>query len=342
MSQRKTSIKKFILALVLCIVFIDSFSLYSISNQGWLIHLDGTSSAGKTSVTRKLKKQLLNQTQMVFTYESHDDFLGRKWAAEDAAKEAATPQSMTKTPTSTQKTIQSNEEDDDDDPEASQYKSSSSANSDDYDDGSIKEYLIYIKNLIKSGKNIISDTVLMDEEDWDDYETVIGRDPKTVCALVYCPAKEIVARVQARNRSGDEGNERTIYQAIAQIPDMFTITNKQTDQTIDKFTKEDIDHMLQPLKNELEKDNKKRIKKGKKPENIKKTIRNLRAKLSPKRGKISYIQPKKPHDVVVVNSLKNGPGCAAQGITDAVLQRIKPLQPPPFDNSPAINYSDRS
>ena len=63
------------------------------SISGWLIVLDGTSSSGKSSVARHLKRKLFKQVHLSFSYESLDDFNTRKEEAEAQQEEAKKSQS---------------------------------------------------------------------------------------------------------------------------------------------------------------------------------------------------------------------------------------------------------
>jgi guanylate kinase len=288
------------------------------SISGWLIVLDGTSSSGKSSVARHLKRKLFKQVHLSFSYESLDDFNTRKEEAEAQQEEAKKSQS---------KAAVSHKESDDADVRSDTSSKSESSKSEDNDDeedddDSQADYLQYIKDLANEGKYIIADTVLRDEQDIKEYKAIIGKGKRIICAMVYCPAIEVPRRVEARNLSGDKDEKRTMYQAIAQIPDMFTITKRPTKHTIDQITKKEIEQMLNPLKKELENDNKKKRKEGKKEDNIPHLLHSLRSALAPKKGKYSYIQPKMHHDVVAINSRRDGPAVAAQKIADHVIQRM--------------------
>ncbi len=303
---------------------------------GWLVILDGTSSAGKSSVARHIKTKLLDKTSLSFSYESLDDFNTRKEEAEAKQKEEDEEENQeqetdlhdTPSKSSASRSLERSENSD----ERSE-DNSKSHDSEDADD-SQADYLQYIKDLATSGKHVIGDTVLRDDQDIKEYKEIIGNGEKIICAMVYCPAIEIPRRVEARNISGNKDEERTLYQAIAQIPDMFSMTTKQTNKTIDSITKKDVNEMLKPLKKELEDDNKKKRKEGKKEDNIPKTLQALRKELEPKKGKISYIQPKMPHDIVAINSRKNGPAVAAEKIVDHIVGRIYKGKSCPLKKAP--------
>jgi predicted kinase len=292
--------------------------------QGWLVVLDGTSSAGKSSVARYLKKKLFDETKVLFSYESLDDFNTRKEAEKEKKTKSASTTISSKKSMDTEDTQNDTEESSESDQPMSSESGSmaTSDDDDDDDDDSQEDYLQYIKDLADQGKNVIGDTVLRDDQDVKEYKTVVGKGKKNICALVYCPAREITRRVEARNLSGNKDEERTLYQAIAQLPDMFTITKKQTKKTIDSITKRELEAMLKPLKKELEDDNKKKRKEGKKEDNVPETLRTLRAELSPKRGDCVYLQPKMKHDVAAINSRAKGPAAAAQKIADFVIKRM--------------------
>ncbi len=295
-------------------LFITLGLLATSIEPGWLVILDGTSSAGKSSVARHLKSKLLNKTKRSFNYESLDDFNTRK---EDAEKKTQASKSHHSTPKSMSSRSLERSEDTED-----RSDSEDEDDEDDDDDDSQADYLQYIKDLATNGKNVVGDTVLRDDQDIKEYKSIIGKDDKTICALVYCPAVEVPRRVEARNLSGNKDEERTLYQAISQIPDMFAITSKATVQTIDSVTKKEVEQILKPLKKELEKDNKKKRKEGKKEDNVKKTIQVLRSELYPKKGKTAFIQPKMKHDVVAINSRQNGPAVAADKIVDCIVDRM--------------------
>lgn len=303
----------------------------SAANTGWLIMLDGTSSAGKTSISRHLKTKLLEQANLSFCYESMDDFNDRK-AAEEEKQSAELKKAQASAERDTQALSSSSHSrstnSDESAPASSDIasktaSSSSSSKDDDDDDDSLVDYFQFLKDLVARGKHVIADAVLRDDQDMKDYKNIIGKGDTFVFVMVYCPAIEITRRVQARNLSGNKDEERTLYQAIAQIPDMYTLTKKPTKQTIDSITKSDVEEMLKPLKEELIKDNKRKRKEGKKEDNVPHTLQVLRSSLVPYKGsKRAYLQPKMPHDLVAINSRRNGPIVAAQKITDYVLQRM--------------------
>ncbi len=323
MKKKRHIALRYIFSLFCSLLLITTIWAESIQTKGRLIVLDGTSSAGKSSVARHLKQKLLKQTKTAFSYESLDDFNDRKAEQEAKEEEAKKQQTASKAERSDETERSLPEDSDNDDEKSASASSSKSSDDDDDDEDSQADYLQYIKDLSESGKNVIGDTVLRDEQDIKEYKTIIGKGDNIICAMVYCPAAEITRRVEARNLSGNKDEERTYYQAIAQIPDMFTLTSKPTDQTIDAINKQEVEAMLKPVKKELEEDNKKKRKEGKKEDNIPQTMKSLRTSLMPKKGKkYTYIQPKMKHDVVAINSRHNGPAAAAQKIADYVFARM--------------------
>lgn len=276
---------------LLIFIFICLFFGGELYARGWILFLDGTSSAGKTSFAYELVNELNKKyPKMSFTYESRDAFLSRDEKSESQESESKKSKS---------KSIEISEESDEE--EAAE---DDAASDDEYDDGPIIDYLEYLDDLVKKDKNVVADLVMRDDQDIKECLEVLKRD-KIIHILVYCPLGEIVERVEKRNRSGNKDDERSLHQAVDQFPDMFLLSNKPSSKDLDAITKKELERIFKKLKKELNDENRQNKAKGKHQKNISEIIRSMkkRYRLHGRHHK-AYIQEKFIHDVVVINSEK--------------------------------------
>ncbi len=255
------------------------------SSPGLLLVLDGPSSSGKSSVARELKKKL-DSYGLHFRYESLDDFNERKWEKEQRKKKGKKPKKLRE-------------------------------GSESYQGG----YLRSIKKLADQGENVLADTVIYDEQDVNDYQSIIGTGGKTVSIMVYCPFIEIPQRVDKRNHCGIEDEERSLRQAINQIPVMFELTSFPSAGTIDSFTRYDVQKILALVDAELEEENTMRNRCGKSIKDALAILQHLKNELMPHKGDLMYVQVRMPHDVVVVNAAGGGVMSCAQRVIDVLKER---------------------
>lgn len=87
------------------------------------------------------------------------------------------------------------------------------------------------KNLALSGKNVIIDTVLEYEKEYINFSSVFNNYP-VIKILLYCPLHTILERVDQRNKSGDIAEYRTSFQTFNQFKNMYEI-KENNQQTID-------------------------------------------------------------------------------------------------------------
>ena len=273
---------------------------YGVGASGMLVYIDGTSSSGKSTVSRLLVNELNKDSINPFEHRSDDNFDNYEYKkskgllTDDEESEAST---------------MVEDDNDDDDP--------------------LDEYLYYLKDLVREGKNVVGEVPIRDKDDMRIFKRILGNKHRKVLdhfylVMVFCPLKEIVRRVEKRNRSGDVDEKRTIYQAVWQFSHMFKVTKKKTPKTIDSYSKKDLEKMLKALKQELIAENKKKRKRDEKEDDVDDILETMRKALSPVKGRVAYLEPRFAHDLVVVNTGKNGARQIAKKISTAV-QQYSPL-----------------
>ncbi|KKQ49269.1 MAG: hypothetical protein US69_C0007G0018 [candidate division TM6 bacterium GW2011_GWF2_38_10] len=279
------------------IFFLASVFCYnSVIASGMLVYIDGTSSSGKSTVSRLLIDELNKDSIKPFEHRSDDNFDNYEYKK---SKGLLT---------------------DDEESEASTV-----VEDDNEDDDPLDEYLYYLKDLVHEGNNVVGEVAIRDKDDMRIFKRILGNKQRKVIehfylAMVFCPLKEIVRRVEKRNRSGDKDEKRSIYQAVWQFAHMFKVTKCKTKKTIDSYTKKDLEKILKSLKQELIVENKKKHKKDEKKDDIADILTTMRKALSPKKGRVAYLEPRFAHDLVVVNKGNNGAQQIAKIICSAVKQ----------------------
>lgn len=305
--------KVFFVSLLLCLYVGLGWG----TQPGVLVFLNGTSSAGKSSVARALMARVNEKVTSPFLYESLDDFNTRKESAFQAEQDE-----------------QDDADDDmeDVDDERDQQVDSGFGGSEkvsqkdnDDDDDSQVDYLEYLKERVESGSNIIGDTVLRDKDDMRDYQKIFAGYPRMIFALVFCPLRKISQRVDARNRSGNKDEERSLYQAVWQFAHMFKVTPKRTSRTIDSYTRKDLSAVFRILKKEMILENKTKKEKGEELIDIDDELAHFQTALAPKKGNRSFLEPLFHHDIVVINQGEYGAQKAAGKIAEVLEQRYKTL-----------------
>jgi hypothetical protein len=118
---------------------------------------------------------------------------------------------------------------------------------------------------------------LRDDEDVRDCKEILDKD--IIFVLVYCPFREIEARLIKRNMSGVKNEQRTLYQAVDQFADIFAIEKKQVFPTLDRIKKEHVMRIFRSLKLELARENIKRKARKKDERNISKILTDLERNL---------------------------------------------------------------
>lgn len=82
------------------------------------------------------------------------------------------------------------------------------------------------------GQDVIIDTVLEYKKEYAEFDSVFkGYDVKKI--LVYCPMDVLAKRVQQRNASGIQEENRTYFQSFEQFPAMFKVQTEAQESVVD-------------------------------------------------------------------------------------------------------------
>lgn len=181
---------------------------------GTVVLLNGTSSAGKTSIMYELQKIYGDAYQIVLL----DDFI-RLYVLEhpEAIDSSIAKDALQK-----------------------------------HWDALFTLFYQHINTLIVSGKNVFVDT--LEYQDEYELHTLLLAQTRIITILVYCPPHVIVEHVEKRNQSGDEREQRAIGQAFRQFAEFYRVKESAEDVVIDRINTVLIKNALDKAKEEIDLD----------------------------------------------------------------------------------------
>ncbi len=104
-----------------------------------------------------------------------------------------------------------------------------------------------------SGKNVIIDTVISDKfgnpEAQDFAQQMDGI--KAIYVLVYCSLDKLYEFVEARNASGDAGEKRSFAQSVSQFPYMYQLAKESDQHPVDFISKSTFNKVLELVEKEF-------------------------------------------------------------------------------------------
>lgn len=191
-------------------------------SQGRVIILDGTSTAGKTSLAKSLLESF-KKSEIIFDIVAMDDFIVDVF---ELQKRKRLPQNEFI----------------------------------DLCNARVELMYKHVKDLAYSGKNVICDTTLICLQDYKStlrwFNILFGLDIYLV--LVYCSFDVLVERLISRNKeailNNRPENTRLITVVLKQFKDMFRVGNSYADFYVDDICKKKIDYALCLAKDDIEKD----------------------------------------------------------------------------------------
>ena len=98
--------------------------------------------------------------------------------------------------------------------------------------GSSPAFFNKARDLSFAGQNVIIDTVLEYEQEYEKLFSIF-KDPKPIMILVYCPMDILLHRVEQRNALGIVAEERVAFQSFEQFPALFKVQEHLEEQVVD-------------------------------------------------------------------------------------------------------------
>ncbi len=97
----------------------------------------------------------------------------------------------------------------------------------------VPAYYPIAKSAALDGKNVIIDTVLEYESSYQQFFEFFQHN-KIISILLYCPLNILLDRVEQRNKSGIPGEYRPAFLSFEQFPEMYKIQETDEEQVVDR------------------------------------------------------------------------------------------------------------
>lgn len=218
MNINKKGISTLIVALSLAAIVTSLMYIVikrSSPKAGTVVILNGTSSAGKTSIINELKK-IYGTAYAVIDI---DTFTGSYTASHPISEQLES-------------------EDLDEKAKKSWLK--------DYQRTFVDSFYTLIRDEALKGYNVLVDTVPVLENAREEYEQVsrILKDVKTIRVLLYCPLDITLARVEQRNLTGIPEERREVTPPIRQYRSLYKPQESESEQVLDTISSKDMKQLL--------------------------------------------------------------------------------------------------
>lgn len=215
----------FLRNVLLSILLLLPIPLFGAAQQdGKIILLNGTSSAGKSSIVRELVPMLAGQTEIVSF-----DGMGYTIARERIIAQRGTSEPVTNLDIDGYFESLA---------EADQYVLNSEI---------MTRMCNCIRTCYQNGKNVIVDTVLDQKVEWELYTKMLHELPVHFI-LVYCPLEPLFQHLMERNQSPDEKEHRGLSVPFDQFFTMYKRRITAAERYVDMLTRKQFNDVVERIK----------------------------------------------------------------------------------------------